>query len=352
MAGRVIYLAVDPSIGLDATGRDLARAAESIAASPQIAHLFPKSTNDLDLQGLVDRAREGAVVMRAVSAAPTFDDGALAEIAELAEAPIELRIVPSEAVRALPLYGKRVLVTRAREQATETLRVLRRRGAVPVSIPTIDIGPPDDPTALAAVVRDLGRYDVVAFTSANGVTALFRALDEAGLDARAFGGAKIASIGPGTRAALGKRAMRADLEPDEHRGAGLARSILALGPKRVLVPRAAVAREVLPDMLREAGVSVDVVEAYRTRKPPREEVELARGRLAAEPPDAITFTSSSTVENFVELFSEVPTGAIVASIGPITTETCRRLRVRVDVEANPYTLPALIRALEQSFSAR
>jgi uroporphyrinogen III methyltransferase/synthase len=352
MAGRVIFLAVDESIGLDADARELVRGASVIAASPRTAALFPSAALDLDLETIVDRARRGEIVLRAVTAAPVFDDRALGEIAELAEAPIELHVVPSAGVRALPLFGKRVLVTRAREQAGETLRLLRRRGAVPVLLPTIEIGPPDDPSALARAARELGRYDVVAFTSANGVAALFRAIDEAGLDVRAFGGAKIASIGPGTRAALQKRAIRVDLEPEEHRGEGLARALLELHPKRVLVPRAAVAREVLPEMLRGAGIVVDVVEAYRTRRPEIEELDLARARLRDAPPDAILFTSSSTVENFVELFSTVNASAIVASIGPITSDTCRRLGLRVDVEASPYTLPSLVEALEKTLSGR
>jgi uroporphyrinogen III methyltransferase/synthase len=233
------------------------------------------------------------------------------------------------------------------------MRVLRRRGAVPVHVPTIEIGPPDDPSALARAARELRSYDMVAFTSANGVAAFFRALDEAGRDARAFGDTKVASIGPGTHAALEARSISADVEPDEHRGEGLARAILDMGPKRVLLPRAAVAREVLPEMLRDAGIHVDVIEAYRTRKPSPEQLALGRERLRAEPPDAITFTSSSTVENFVELFPDaIQESAVVASIGPITSETCRRLRVRVDVEASPYTLPALIDALEKTFSGR
>ncbi|MGZ5969339.1 MAG: uroporphyrinogen-III synthase [Polyangiales bacterium] len=308
---------------------------------------------DGDLEGLIDRARGGEVVVREVCASPFLDDAALAEIQAVSEAGVQLTVTPPPSVRAAPLFGKRVAITRAASQARETARVLRRRGARPVFLPTIEIGAPDDPSALAAAVRALATYDVVALTSANGVDALFAAMAEAKVDARAFGAAKIAAIGPGTRVALERHGIRADFEPEEHRGEGLARAILAVGPKRVLLPRAAIAREVLPEMLREAGVAIDVVEAYRTRRPSDDAIGTQKQAFLDDPPHAITFTSSSTVENFVELFPvEALANVVVASIGPITSETCKRLGVRVDVEAKPYTLPALVDALEGQFSDR
>lgn len=366
MIGTVVFLGIDPSRhDLDDDAQRWIAAAKELfvdaAVRPQfegrdgLSHV----TTSLPTPRLLDALSGGQVVVRAFVATPTFDDAALQEIQAVAEAPVRVVVLPAAGVAQLPLAGRRVLITRAREQASETERSLLRRGARPVHLPTIEIGPPDDRAGLDRAARSLATYDVVAFTSANGVDALFSALDAAALDARAFGGARIAAIGPGTTRALTRRGLRVDIEAEEHRGEGLARVILdamesrASGERRVLLPRAAVARSALPDALSAAGVHVDVVEAYRTRRPSEEATRTARDRLRGAPPDAITFTSSSTAENFVALFpdaAELLRDVVVASIGPITTDTCKKLGLRVDVEANPYTLPALVEALEAYFS--
>ena len=287
-------------------------------------------------------------------------------VAELASAPgatsfpallvLGARPMPTGAER--PLAGRTVLVTRAREQAGDTLRALRGRGALPLSLPTIVLAPPTDRAPLLDAARHLERYDVVALTSANAVDALFATIAELGGDARALGRARVAAIGPGTTRALARHGVRADLVPAEHRGEALAEAILAMltgaptTAARVLLPRAEVARDALPDRLRAAGVQVDVVVAYRSRPPEPEEVAALRATLDARALDVVLFTASSTVDNLCALLDDPPralAGVAVASIGPITSATCRARGLAVDVEAAPYTIPALLDALEAYF---
>ncbi|MDB5218488.1 MAG: Uroporphyrinogen-III methyltransferase [Myxococcaceae bacterium] len=257
-----------------------------------------------------------------------------------------------------PLFGKRVLVTRAREQAGGAAAMLRERGADPVVVPTIEIHPPSDPSAMIDAVQSMGeRYDWVVLTSANGVDRLWAEMRRQGKDARAFGKAKIAAIGPGTAAALERCCVTADVIAKEHRGEALAQEVLAAitpGTKpRVLIARAEVARDVVPDTLRAAGCEVDVVSVYKTRSPPRALLEALSSLLEGGEIDAVTFTSSSTVEHLCDALEAraIPLLAktVVASIGPITTETAKKRGIRVDVMAAEYTIPGLVSALEKHF---
>ncbi len=263
-----------------------------------------------------------------------------------------------------PLFGKRVLVTRAREQATSTESLLREAGAEPVVVPTIVLGAPDDPAPLARAVEELraGAYAWVAFTSANGVERTWEAIAKAGGDARALGASRLAAIGPATAAALERHGLRADVQAKEFKGEGLAEEMLAaMGaagtpPGRVLVARAAKAREVLPEALRAAGWRVDVVAAYQTRPPERATVESLVAELEAGRIDVVTFTSSSTVDNLCELLGPDAVRLLarphIASIGPVTTGTARARGLRVDVTASHYTLPGLVQDLVLFYSAR
>jgi uroporphyrinogen III methyltransferase/synthase len=272
-----------------------------------------------------------------------------------------------------PLAGRRVFVTRAPHQADETAALLRERGATPVLVPTVGIDPPRDAAPFESAIDRLGDYDVVALTSANGVRALVDALARRRLDARALAGALIATIGPGTAKALEALGLRADVVADEHRGEALAAAIVATvatrtprsGPRpRVLLPRAAVARNALPNALTAASIDVDVVEAYRARPPSSASiaplVDAVATSSAAAKSDAILFTASSTLDNAIEALEAAGVAnaaarldaLVVASIGPITSEAARRRSVRVDVESAPYTIPALIAALERHFAAR
>ena len=280
---------------------------------------------------------------------------------ELGADAVILAQAPEDALRwaeRRPLFGKRVLVTRARDQAGGTAALLRDRGAEPVVVPTIEIHPPGDPEPLAAaiVVLRAGAYEWVAFTSANGVDRTWAALEAAGADARAFAAARVAAIGPATARAIERRGLRPDLVATEFRGEALAAALLEApgsGRARVLLARAAVARDVLPEALRAAGWQVDIVAAYETRPTSNDVVERLTRELAAGRIDAVTFTSSSTVDNLCDLLGPDAAlrlaGARIASIGPVTTATAVGRGLRVDVTARAYTVPGLIDALEESY---
>ncbi|MGD1066278.1 MAG: uroporphyrinogen-III C-methyltransferase [Vulcanimicrobiaceae bacterium] len=246
---------------------------------------------------------------------------------------------------AQPLFGKRVLVTRPAHQADDFAQQLWEVGAVPIVAPTIAIGPPPDPDAARAAAARVREYAWVVFTSRNGVDAFFDLLGELGRDARAFGDAKVAAIGPKTAAALSARGIRVDLVPQTYVNEAMADALLGRTQAcdRVLVFRAHEAREVLPETLYDAGRAVDVVAGYATRAV--DDPSLAE---KAEGADVVTFTSSSTVKGFLD---NVPHGArllvtkTIACIGPITAQTAREAGIRVDVVADEFTVDGLLRAL-------
>jgi uroporphyrinogen III methyltransferase / synthase len=247
---------------------------------------------------------------------------------------------------AQPLFGKRVLVTRPAHQADDFATRLWEAGAEPILAPTIAIGPPDDLAAARDAVARVRDYDWVVFTSRNGVDAFFDRLGELGRDARAFGDAKLAAIGPKTAEALATRGIRVDLVPATFVNEAVASELLARTSTgdRILVYRAQDAREVLPETLLESGRVVDVVAAYKTRF--LDDPDLA---AKTERADIVTFTSSSTVNGFVH---NVPAAALllapktVAAIGPITAQTARDAGIRIDIIANAYTVEGLLSALD------
>jgi uroporphyrinogen III methyltransferase/synthase len=246
-----------------------------------------------------------------------------------------------------PLSGKRVVVTRARAQASGFAASLRELGAEVVQLPVIRVAPPEDAAPLREAVEAAGSFDWIVFTSANGVDRFFAALAEAGRDARALGGVFLCAIGPATAEELAKHGIRADLVPDEFVAEAALQALAATGDlsgKRILVPRAAEAREVLPDGLRERGAEVVVVAAYRTVHDGSGADEVRRALDAGEV-DWVTFTASSTVRSFVELVGTGVGRARVASIGPITSATVRELGMRVEVEAEEYTISGLLQAI-------
>jgi uroporphyrinogen III methyltransferase / synthase len=259
-----------------------------------------------------------------------------------------------------PLFGKRVLVTRAREQSGSAAALLRDLGADVIVVPTIELRDPADPEPLRRALWDLraGAYGWAVFTSANGVEQTWKALLALGGDARAFGACKLAAIGPATGRALESHGLRADVVAKEFVGESLARDVLAAVataaiPPRILLARAAKARDVVPEVLRAAGCRVDVVAAYETHPPPRETVETLAREIEQGRLDVATFTSSSTVENFCDLLGpravELLKRVRVATIGPVTTESARIRGVRVDVTAREYTVPGLVQALAESY---
>jgi uroporphyrinogen III methyltransferase/synthase len=242
---------------------------------------------------------------------------------------------------ARPLFGRSIVVTRAREQASELRTKLEELGAEVLELPAIEITPVD------FTVPDLAEYEWIVFTSANGVRAFFeRGVDVAGRDTRAFAGVRVAAIGPGTARALVARGIRADLVPERF----VAESLLAAFPPpdapraRVLLARAAQARDVLPDGLGERGYTIDVLAVYRTQPATPDPAAIAR--VLAGEVDAVTFTSSSTVDNFCAALGRAPDPQpLVVSIGPVTSATAVGHCLRVDAEATEHTIDGLVATL-------
>jgi len=249
-----------------------------------------------------------------------------------------------------PLFGKKVLVTRSRDQASALSQLLRDYGAEPVEFPVIRISPLKDCSELDAALDRIEEYDWLLFTSANGVTAAIDRLRELGRDVRSLKGPKIGAIGPKTAETIRGLGMNVDFTPSKF----VAEQVVQEFPehpdgKRILIPRAREAREVLPEKLAEKGARVDVVTSYQTEIEESDAAEvkelLARGEI-----DIVTFTSSSTVKNFVQLVGEggrvsLPEGVKVACIGPITAQTAEECGLKPDVVADEYTIEGLVAAL-------
>jgi uroporphyrinogen III methyltransferase/synthase len=247
----------------------------------------------------------------------------------------------------LPLFGERIVVTRAREQASGMSEKLRELGADVVELPTIEIRPAEDYGPLDTAIANLASYDWLLFTSANGVRYFLDRLDRSHMDLRCLRG-RICVIGPATRAAVEALHLKVDLMGTEYVAEGLLAAFegYSLGGQRILLPRAAVARDLVPAELARRGARVDVVEAYRTVVPD-DAAEKARVIFQAERrPDWITFTSSSTVRNFVASAGpEWLAGVKVASIGPVTSAAARECGIQVTAEAAAYTMDGVIEAI-------
>lgn len=254
-----------------------------------------------------------------------------------------------------PLFGQRIVITRTREQASQLRAALEEYGAEALELPTIALAPPRSWRPLDAAMQQLARYDWVIFTSANGVQNFFARLQRARRDTRALAHARIAAIGPATAAALREKGIEADVVPAEFRAEGLVAALRreSWRGKRVLLVRAAEARELLPQELRRRGARLDVVPAYRTvlAKTSRHHAQ----ELFAHPrPDLVAFTSSSTARNFSALLGRARArqalqGVAIAAIGPVTATTVRQLGWRVAITANPYTIPSLVEAIVRYF---
>ncbi|MBI3980037.1 MAG: uroporphyrinogen-III synthase [Chloroflexi bacterium] len=270
----------------------------------------------------------------------------------------------TDAATRSPLAGRRVLVTRAREQAGDLVQVLRQRGAEPVEFPVITIEPPDDLARLDLALAALDRYDWVVFTSANGVRFVCDRLAALGRAPAEIGRRRIAAIGPATAATLVHFGLRADLVPDRYIAEAIADGLGDVAGRSFLLLRADIAREALAERLRAGGGAVDEVTAYSTRLAAPLDAGVPAA-LAAGQIDVVMLTSSSTVRNLVELLgrlqaeqphapwagmpaAELVGRAFVGCIGPITAETAHELGVRVDVVAAEHTIPGLLQAIESS----
>ena len=254
-----------------------------------------------------------------------------------------------------PLFGKRVLVTRARSQASRLAELLEAHGAETVQAPAIRICPVTDTKELDTAIKNVGRYDWMTFTSPNGVRGLRQRLTALSLDSRALSGVRIATVGPATAKAVEEMGIRPDLAPQVYAADGLVNAFAAEGVNtgRALCLRSDIGRETLPDGLRRAGLEVDEVVAYRTEMAP-ESMEAAREALrdGTRGVDATTFTSSSTVTNLVRLLNddiEPINRTVVVCIGPVTARTATDQGIRVDVVAKPQTIEGLVDSLVDHF---
>ncbi len=243
-----------------------------------------------------------------------------------------------------PLHGRRVVVTRARAQASGLAKRLRGLGAEVVELPAIRIEPRIESEEVRAAVERIGEYVLIVLTSPNGVRLLFEALRAAGLDARALAGVTVAAIGPGTARALARVGIVADVVPERFVAEALVEALaeVEVAGKRALVARAVEARDVIPEHLVGRGAEVDVVSLYETvrEEPSDEAIE------AAQAADYVTFTSSSTVRNLAEILGDrFPASARVISIGPVTSETAREAGLTVHAEAKRHDIDGLLAAL-------
>ncbi|HEY6070413.1 MAG TPA: uroporphyrinogen-III C-methyltransferase [Chthoniobacterales bacterium] len=250
-----------------------------------------------------------------------------------------------------PLSGKRIVVTRTRKQAGALTNQLRALGADVIELPTIRIEPPTNLREFGELVQDAHQYDWIVFTSPNGVNAFFEMFFKLYDDAREVGGAKIAAIGPATAQRVRDFHLHVDLQPEEFVAEAIVREFQKEGGVenlRILIVRGEKARDVLPKELSKLGAIVDEAFAYRT-VPETRDITGARHRLLEEGADLITFTSSSTVENFLALGLPWPKGMQIASIGPITSKTATDHGLKIDTEARRHDIEGLVEAIRKFF---
>jgi uroporphyrinogen III methyltransferase/synthase len=287
--------------------------------------------------------------------------GTLADIVELARAkkytpPAILVVGPVVDLRktlswfdSKPLFGKGIVITRPERQADDLAQLLIREGACPIYFPTIKIVPPEDWNDLDKAIYELEKYDWIIFTSANGVQFFFTRLLEKGRDLRDLKGIKICCIGPATARQIEAKGIKVDLMPEEFIAEGILQSFagMDLHGKKILVPRAATARDIMPRGLKKLGAEVDVAAAYRTVNSGREKKELA-GLISKGKVDIITFTSSSTVGNFSAIMGAdyvLPPSVHIACIGPVTAAAARKAGFKIDITQEEYTMEGLVKSL-------
>jgi uroporphyrinogen III methyltransferase/synthase len=250
-----------------------------------------------------------------------------------------------------PLFGKRIVVTRARAQASDLIQLLSELGAECLEFPTIKVEPPTDWSPLDKALENIGDYSWLVFTSVNGVKFFFERLFALGKDVRILGHLHTAAIGPATAEKLMGFGLKSDIIPDSYRAEAVVAAFgrLDIAGQKILLPRAAEARPILPQELTMMEATVDEITVYHTR-PVSDHADRLIEALDAKAIDMITFTSSSTVSNFKSLlpadrFPELIEAATIASIGPITTETAEKLGFKVHLTAEKFTIPGLVEAI-------
>jgi uroporphyrinogen III methyltransferase/synthase len=365
LGSSVAYLTATESPSKDRSSHDwtkLATATETLVIFMGLSRV--RTLMDLLIEHGRSRGTPAAILSRSSTPDQRTLVGTVGTLADLAESESLLApaLIVVGAVVTLreqlrwydlgPLFGARVLVTRPLHQASGLAQRLRDAGAEPICVPAITIAPPEDRGPLLSLARELDRYDWVVFTSANGVAALFDALAEQALDARAFGGAKVLAIGTATAASLEKRGIRADSIPGEFRGEAAADALVTalgegIGRSAIAIPRAEIARDVLPDRLRAAGAHVDIITAYRNVARPEDQARIAELLRSGEI-DVLTLTAPSTLRSVLDALdgdASVLASVTLASIGPVTTEAATIAGLRVDVSAATYTEAGLCDAL-------
>jgi len=252
--------------------------------------------------------------------------------------------------------GKKILITRAREQSREFTARLKKLGAEVIEFPTIEIVPPLSWKNVDRAISQLKSYDWIIFTSANGVNFFFQRLKERGKSRRSFSSSKVCAIGPATGQQLKKKGAQVDYIPKEFVAESILRGFKRMGieGKQILLARAKKARDVLPEGLKKMGATVDVVEVYRTVKPKGGAMRLKR-LLEKKEVDVITFTSSSTVSHFIYLLKKeelkkLLSGIAIACIGPVTAKTARQCGMQVQIQPKQYTTPDLTKAITEYFT--
>jgi uroporphyrinogen III methyltransferase / synthase len=252
-----------------------------------------------------------------------------------------------------PLFGRGIVITRPEAQAEGFAELLRAEGARVIPFPVIRIAPPENWEPLDQALNRLDAYDWIVFTSANGVSSFFRRLPEGGRDIRDLKGIRIATIGPATAAAVRALGIRVDLVPEEFISEGVVRAFTGedLRGRRVLLPRAEEARDVIPEGLEKLGAAVDVVSVYRTLRSDRDAAELMP-LLNGDKVDVIAFTSPSTVTNFMGIMGpdfHLPPKVRIACIGPVTAAAAKKAGLAVDILQERYTVPELVDAIAAHF---
>jgi uroporphyrinogen III methyltransferase / synthase len=299
-------------------------------------------------------------------------DGTLQDLADSPDLPHKPAVFVLGRVAALrdhlrwfddrPLFGKRIVVTRSRQQAGEMVDLLESLGAEAIEAPMIRVEPPDDHGPLDAAIAEAGTYDWIVFTSANAVDAFMRRLRSTG-DVRDLKGVRVCTVGPVTAERLATYGIRPDLEPSEYRSEAIVPALRQAGHSdleglRFLLPRADIARELLVEELRKAGAAVTDVTAYRTvvAEIEREGDPDIYGMLLDKRIDVVTFTSPSTVRNFAQVFGAEQTADLlrttfVASIGPVTAEAAEQYGITTSIMPKEYTVVALVDAIVSHFAA-
>ena len=262
-----------------------------------------------------------------------------------------------KAKESSPLEKKRIVITRPKNQATDFIKMLKAQGAEPILFPTIQIVPPRDWSELDEAIANLELYDTVIFTSVNGVNFFFQRLKKKGRDYHSLHNIRIGAIGPRTAEQIERFHLPVDIIPNEFRAESMVDALEkdGISGRRFLLPRAEKAREVLPEEIKQRGGYIDVVTAYRASKGEgnvQEIKALFQKRLI----DVVTFTSSSTVKNFVDLLSggtlpDLIKGCVVASIGPVTAKTAASLGIKTDIMPEEYTIQGLTEAMVDYFKS-